>query len=75
MQFVSDNSVIEAKSTRLPNTKHSGPAGITASGYLNVETVGCPFSKSPKSRRNKLTIFYSNFKSETVTKNACSKRN
>ena len=38
MQFVSDNSVIEAKSTRLPITKHSGPAGITASGYLNVET-------------------------------------
>jgi len=38
MQFVPDNSVIEAKNTRIPSTKHSGPSGITASGHWNVET-------------------------------------
>ena len=38
MQFLADNSVIEAKSTRITRTKHSRPEGITASGHLNVET-------------------------------------
>ena len=35
MQFLPDNSVIEAKNN---STKHSRPEGITASGHWNVET-------------------------------------
>ena len=38
MQFVPDNSTIEAKKPKIPATRHSEPSGITTSGHWNVET-------------------------------------
>ena len=38
MQFVPDNSVIEAKDIEISSKKHSRPEGITATGHWNVET-------------------------------------